>query len=221
MIYIAHRGYTRFFSDNSIHAFNDAIREGFDMIELDIQLCKTGEIIIYHDITIDNKYIIDLTYNNLQQYNIITLTHFFQEIDTNKIKIYLDLKGDNIHLVDSLIGLMLKYNINTQSIYIGSFNFKYLSILKFYKNNIADFNYHIGAIIDNIYEKHTFPELFNNIQFICVDWNMLDKELIIWCKKHNIHVYSYTCKNIETYRHIMNYEIDGIVTDIILPPIIV
>ena len=50
---------------------------------------------------------------------------------------------------------------------------------------------------------------------------MLDKELIIWCKKHNIHVYSYTCKNIETYRHIMNYEIDGIVTDIILPPIIV
>ena len=37
---IAHRGYK--YIDNSILAFENAIKEGFDMIELDIQLCKSG-----------------------------------------------------------------------------------------------------------------------------------------------------------------------------------
>ena len=218
MLYIAHRGFTNFYPDNSLGAFNEAIREGFDMIELDIQLCKSGEIIVYHDLTIDNKYIIDLKYSELLQYNIITLKQFFEEVDTNKIKIYLDLKGD-IQLVHVLIGLLIKHNINTQSIYIASFNFKHLSLLNFYKINIPNLNYNMGAIICNIYEKHIFSELFNDMYFICIDWNMLDEELIVWCNEHDIRVYSYTCRDMETYRFIMNYGIDGIVTDILLPPI--
>ena len=57
MIYIAHRGYTENYPDNSLHAFKEAIYHGFQMIEMDIQICKTREIVIYHDVFIDNKYI--------------------------------------------------------------------------------------------------------------------------------------------------------------------
>ena len=41
-IEIAHRGYSSKHADNSKEAFNEAIIHKFDMIELDIQLCKNG-----------------------------------------------------------------------------------------------------------------------------------------------------------------------------------
>ena len=59
MLVIAHRGYSDKCGDNNIPSFLEAVHYGFDMVEMDIQLCKTGEIIVYHDLTIDNKYIIE------------------------------------------------------------------------------------------------------------------------------------------------------------------
>ena len=64
---IAHRGYK--FKDNTIEAFENAIKNSFDMIELDIQLCKSGEIVIYHDIVINNQYILDITLDELRKFN--------------------------------------------------------------------------------------------------------------------------------------------------------
>ena len=49
---IAHRGYSAKYKDNSWPAFKNVKDKGFDMIEIDIQLCKSGEIIIYHDLFI-------------------------------------------------------------------------------------------------------------------------------------------------------------------------
>ena len=53
MLKIAHRGYSDKYKDNTLEAFEHAVRNHFDMIELDIQLCKSGEIIVYHDIIIN------------------------------------------------------------------------------------------------------------------------------------------------------------------------
>ena len=49
MLKIAHRGYSEKYGDNNMISFREALYAGFDMIELDILLCRTGEIVIYHD----------------------------------------------------------------------------------------------------------------------------------------------------------------------------
>ena len=67
MLKIAHRGYSKFCIDNSEEAFLEANKNNFDMIELDIQLCKTGEIVVYHDIFIDNNLVIDVPYEDLKK----------------------------------------------------------------------------------------------------------------------------------------------------------
>ena len=67
MLKIAHRGYSAKYKDNSIDAFIGAIEEGFDMIELDIQLCKGDEIVIFHDTMIHDKEIIDMTLTELEE----------------------------------------------------------------------------------------------------------------------------------------------------------
>lgn len=46
---IAHRGFSGQFPENTLLAFQEAIELGVDAIELDVQLSKDGEIMIFHD----------------------------------------------------------------------------------------------------------------------------------------------------------------------------
>ena len=92
---IAHRGYSSKYKDNSWPAFKNVKKKGFDMIEIDIQLCKSGEIIIYHDTFLKNKQISTLTLTEIKKKNksIITLKEFFEYFDSNIQPVYLDMKG--------------------------------------------------------------------------------------------------------------------------------
>jgi len=50
---IAHRGASGHEPENTLAAFKKAIELGADMIELDIHCCKTGELIVMHDETVN------------------------------------------------------------------------------------------------------------------------------------------------------------------------
>lgn len=49
---IAHRGASRDCPENSIAAFDEALRQGCDAIELDLQLTRDGIPVVYHDRTL-------------------------------------------------------------------------------------------------------------------------------------------------------------------------
>ena len=46
---IAHRGGAGLFPENTLAAFRDAVARGCDGAELDVQLSKDGEVVVYHD----------------------------------------------------------------------------------------------------------------------------------------------------------------------------
>ena len=127
---IAHRGFTLLKkNENTLFSFRNAIEKKFDMIELDIHLCKSKDIIIYHDnyIKKNDKYhfIKDLTYQEIIQLNphIITLPFFFDRIDKEKIQIFLDVKGSNKIINPLLDYLNHRFN-NFDNLMISSFNRK-------------------------------------------------------------------------------------------------
>lgn len=49
----AHRGFSGRYPENTLLAFQKALSEGVDGIELDVQLTRDGEIVIIHDETVD------------------------------------------------------------------------------------------------------------------------------------------------------------------------
>ena len=53
---IGHRGCAGLFPENSLAACRHAIDLGLDGIEIDVQLSADGEIVVYHDFTINNDY---------------------------------------------------------------------------------------------------------------------------------------------------------------------
>ena len=126
MLKIAHRGYSDIFKDNSIDAFQGALDNGFDMIELDIQLCKSNHIVIYHDEHINDKMINEYTLDELMTMDIINIEQFIDIIDLTRHKVYFDLKGhENIatYLMEYIISK--KFSIDKiKNIYVGCFNRK-------------------------------------------------------------------------------------------------
>ena len=52
-VVIAHRGASRDAPENTLAAFELAVRQDADAIELDVKLCATGEPVVIHDRTVD------------------------------------------------------------------------------------------------------------------------------------------------------------------------
>jgi alkaline phosphatase len=68
---IAHRGDAAEFPENTIPAFEAAVRKGAEMVELDEWRCKTGELMVMHDGAVDRTTngkgrIADLTFDEIR-----------------------------------------------------------------------------------------------------------------------------------------------------------
>src|SRR3989344_1650436 len=50
---IAHRGASGYESENTLAAVSKALEIGVDIIELDVRVCKTGELVVFHDMALE------------------------------------------------------------------------------------------------------------------------------------------------------------------------
>jgi glycerophosphoryl diester phosphodiesterase len=50
---LGHRGASALGVENTLDAFERAVAEGADGVELDVRLCATGEVVVFHDDTLD------------------------------------------------------------------------------------------------------------------------------------------------------------------------
>jgi glycerophosphoryl diester phosphodiesterase len=210
MYQIAHRGFSDLHRDNSMPAFYAAIDYRFDMIELDIQITKDKQIIIFHDTFIYDNLIKNMNLVDIEELDtdIVTLPHFFKNIDLNEISVYLDVKGDDS--ICKYLHNLLQHVSNKEKIIIGSFNL--LILEKMFKLNE---NYNLGIITENLMNNEVLRYYIKklNIVFVSVHWSILNCEMIKFLHMKNVLVFSYTCKNNNIKKFIEQYDIDGIVTN--------
>ena len=63
---IAHRGYSTKYRPNSIDAIIAAFENGADACEVDVQITKDGEPVLFHDYKLRDTSISDLAYRELK-----------------------------------------------------------------------------------------------------------------------------------------------------------
>ena len=208
---IAHRGFM--LKDNSIQAFNRAFGMGFDMIELDIQICK-DDVVIYHDLTFNNKFISELTYKEMKSFDcdIINFDYFIKNFSYEAIDIYIDVKGSDL-VIEKIFEYISKNNINTSTFYFASFNLNHLKKIQLFKSR-SQFNFKIGFITQNSFNINILNSIIKDIDFIVYELGYLNHLEIDFLKKNNITVYVYTLMNEIYLKKLQNYNIDGIVSDI-------
>lgn len=146
---IAHRGYSSQFPENTLASFEGAFDIGADYIELDVQMTRDGEAVVFHDdslsrITGAEGTIADYTYEELLLLDagswfdasfagerIPTLDQALDLTAGHGGRIYLELKdmGERPGFEEAVLEAVAERGMTAQCIF-ASFNYSYLTHLK-------------------------------------------------------------------------------------------
>lgn len=190
---IAHRGlHNEKIKENTILAFDNAIKNNYSGLELDIRKTSDNEIVVIHDSTIDRTsngkgFINNITYKELKKYNFGTKDKR-QKIPTlneviKKYKntiIFIELK---VEITKKELNNILSKNI-TNTYYIMSFNKKYI-------DNLIGIKYKIGLI------NYVFNSNINykNYNFILILEDLFNEKIYKKCTDNNIEPVIYGTLN--------------------------
>ena len=204
MKYIAHRGYSLKYRDNSVEAIREAVVRKYDGIELDVQLCASGELVLFHDVYVDNHFISELTLDELKEYDICSLKDVYHKIPEIKdVLILLDIKGNNIQIVKALVDFYK--DTSSRNVTFCSFNRKIIyAFPDMFKK---------GSTFETTFTENEYDMITYNLTTVILHWTCLDHNFITYCRYKDIEVYTYTHKDDKEIEYMYRYNIDGIITN--------
>ena len=121
---IAHRGYTRYFPDNTLEAFRAAREIGADGVEFDVQETADSGFVVFHDDSIDGNSIGNLTVKEIGKlrvggsYGIPTLRQALEELGSGLV-LLVELK--QIRSLEKFLSL-LRRHVDTAFTVLVSFD---------------------------------------------------------------------------------------------------
>jgi glycerophosphoryl diester phosphodiesterase len=204
MKYIAHRGYSLRYRDNSIQAIYEALERGYDGIEIDIQLCKSGEIVLFHDVYIEDGFIEDMTFDELKTKGVHSLKEVYDTLPSiRRTTMFLDIKGNDPAIITAL--LLFYEHESLENVFFCSFNRKILyGLPERYKK---------GSTFETTFQQTEYETITHDLSAVVLHWTCLDHGFIAYCKSRGIQVFTYTHKEQKEIEYMKRYDVDGIITN--------
>lgn len=129
---IAHRGYSQFAQENTLSAFDAAIRAGAQGIECDIRLTGDGQAIVNHNkhLLIGNQKVKISKYSISELkdickgagHELLVLDDLFEYVKQKQAQFFLELKSSSPTLAKSIINKIKEENL-WQQVHITGFSF--------------------------------------------------------------------------------------------------
>lgn len=227
MINFAHRGASGDYPENTLLAFEEAIKCGATGIELDVHKTLDNKIVVIHDEDIQRTYrgrgfVKDFTLKELKEFKnrskiskdyqceIPTLEEVLKLLKDNEIILNIELKTDEIQydsIEEDVINLINKYKIRNRVI-ISSFNPQSIKKCKEIDKDIKTGLLYYKPI-ENIIE---FAKGLM-VDAIHPDLRLVSEDLIKEAHKNNLEVNVYTVDSPKYMRMLIAGNIDGIITD--------
>lgn len=223
----AHRGSSVKYPENTMLAFEKAISTGANGIELDVQLTRDKEVVIFHDWRLDRVFnkpgkISDYTLaelkgmdagkwkgNQFRGIKIPSLEEFMQFASRNKFVINIELKNffsSHNGLENKVIRLLNKYQLVQQTV-ISTFNPLSLNLLKELDSRLRLALLYFGHL-----DK---PWEFANkcrCEFIHPPFSEISKEMIQECHERQLKVIPYHINDKDTMIRMYQDGVDGFIT---------
>lgn len=194
MIKVGHRGAAGYEPENTLASFQKAIDLGVDMVELDVHICKTGELVVIHEYFTDGtkngrNFISELSLTELKT---PTLNQVLDLID-KKVKVNIELKGRNT--AEPVVNLIKEYVKNSRQyddFLVSSFLYDELE-----KTRELDKNIKIGVLTKDI--SRGFIEFSKKIQAYSLNMRIdcINKEIVENAHKDGFKVFIWTADTAE------------------------
>ncbi len=212
---IGHRGACGYEPENTLASFARAIDMGLNMIELDVYVCKTGELVVHHDDDVDRMTdghgnVIDMTFAELRALKVARTQQIptLQEVIdlvARRVPINIELKGPGT--AKPVAELIQKYLKSSQDFVVSSFDHEQLFEFKKLCPNIK-----IGALFAwwNMPENIVAVAQHCQATFIGLDAKAVTQEMVNDAYAAGFPVYVWTVNDKVTADKMRSFGVDGI-----------
>lgn len=213
---IGHRGACGYAPENTLSSIKKALTLDVDMIEFDIRLCKSGQLMLMHDDTLDRTtnttgYLCDKTIEEITTITIDpneTIPTLQQALDTinRRAKVAIELKGPNTALPTAqIVKEYLDKGWQPDDFYIVSFDHPQLQ--QFYDElpqikRCANI-YGITIDLTEYARKHGFNA-------IGIKYEVATQELVDEVHSYDLKVFVYTVNDPRIIKQLIGIGVDGI-----------
>lgn len=223
----AHRGASAIAPENTLPAFIEALDQGADAIEIDVQMTKDGVPVVIHDEYLErttNGYgmVQQYTYAELSRLDagswfhkkytgtkIPSLTEVMEWLKTNQLGLNIELKASNDQsrkLEEKVIDLIKRYHMKERTI-ISSYDLRVLQRIHKLDPKIVT-----AYIYFFLTEPWKYAEAVG-AKALHVFFPLLNEETIYQAKERQIQVIPYTVDEWSDISRVLKFDISGIITN--------
>ncbi|MGC6421232.1 MAG: glycerophosphodiester phosphodiesterase [Flavobacteriaceae bacterium] len=219
---IGHRGARGHLAENTLPSIQKALDLGVDGIEIDIFRCATGELVVFHDQTLDQLtdsqgYIEQYSLDSLRRVNVLggyqipTLDEVMERID-GKVRLNIELKGSNTALTTNKT--LERYfnqsqtNWSPEKVFVSSFNWEELQSFRTLNPVIP-----IAILTeDDPLDALSIAQQLNAFA-INPDYKTLNKNNVTKIHEAGFALYPWTVNEIDDIEKMKTLRVEGIITD--------
>ncbi|CAB1082320.1 Glycerophosphoryl diester phosphodiesterase (EC [Olavius algarvensis Delta 1 endosymbiont] len=218
----AHRGSSKDAPENTLSAIGQAIEDGADFAEIDVQETADGVIVLLHDTDLKriagvNKKIWQLRYSEIEPLDagswfstdfrgehVPTLIEAMEK-SRNKIKLNIELKfnGHERRLVESVVEIIRNHEFGSQCV-ITSLNYDGLQKVKNLNPDLKT-GFIIAESIGNMFRV--------GADFLSLAAGIVNPDVIGAARKRNMKIHVWTVNRPARMSHFINLGADNIITD--------
>ena len=216
MLNIGHRGAMGHETENTLASVKKALELGVDMIEIDVFVLKSGEVVVFHDETLDSLTnakgnIEDYTFNELQKvtvkggHSIPTLQEVLEIID-KKVPLNIELKGKNTAKPTfELLQTFYEKGLKKDDFVISSFLWEELETFRKLDAEIA---------LAVLTEENPLEAIAmgKKLKAVAINpwWKTLTKENVKQLHEEGFKIYTYTVNEPDDIKTVSELGVDGI-----------
>lgn len=227
----AHRGASAYHPENTLMAFELAIKRGVDYIELDVHLTKDGKIVVANDSKIERVstgtgYINNHTLSELKKLNfntiffeqpectIPTLEEVYELVKNTSVKLNIDLKTSEFPYIDmpnKLITLERKYSMRSRVMYSSSNYFSLKTLREIEPKAKICVIDKLGLLKPCTCANYLCADL------ICLRYSniLANSKLVSLFHNEGVKVNVGTIDDAEIITQMIKYKVDGIITNVL------
>ncbi len=219
MVVIGHRGAAGYEPENTLRSFKRAIDMGVDMIECDVHLCKTGELVVIHDAMVGRTTngkgaVIEKTFDELRSLDAGSGEHIpnLREVLAlirGKAKINIELKGEStaVPVAKLLSAEIARGNWKNSDLSVSSFD---LRELKSFHNEAPDIP--VAAIV--LHPPINLSRVLAlGVYSLHACEKFVTKSFVARAHKAGLGVYAWTVNEPDQIAKMFELGIDGIFSD--------
>lgn len=217
---IAHRGASGLVGhENTLEAFEAAIRLGVDYVEFDVRKTADGWLVVFHDSKIENVSISEITYDKLCQITArlgytVPLLKDVLKLCQGKIKLDIELKeaGYERTVID-----MVKSRFRYGDFVMKSFSDAAIIHIKKYDKNIKTGllvgrkHVPIKTFISDIFPMRRLK--LCHADFVSPHYALCSKAYVNYMHKHGLKVFVWTVNSPKAIKRCLWLNADAVITD--------